>query len=553
MSSRITRRKFLGLAGTGTAFGALAAWQLSTAIARAQTAVPTGTPTGTPTAAPTEIPATATAIAAARRGGVLRYAYNGDPPTLDIPFTQTYVTEWVGLHMFETLFTYDDKLAPLPDLAESYEVSQDGLTYTVKLRKGIPFHNGKEMIAEDVDASLRRWANLSGPGKALFDNLESLTSPDNYTLSFKLKQVFPLFEATLAIGAQCAVIYPKEVVQEAGDGEVKRLIGTGPYKMGEWQRDRFLSLVRFDNYVSHGDRPNGYGGKKNAYLDEIRYIPVPDQSVRIAGMLSGEYDYVDEAPRDQYALLKDNPRVKTALSTSWRLAEAIANMKSPIMSDVKLRQAMQAATNAAELMKASQGHEDFYRLNPSLMGPETSWYTEAGKEFYNQNNPEKAKQLLSESKYKGETLRWLTTKEFPGFYEEALAHSQQMQAIGINVNLEAMEWANVVTRYTDLSSWEMLTSGWGPFADPALSPQFLGTAVGDWQTEKSDALRKQLIEKVSFQDRFKIWEDMQRLWYEEVPCVYYGNTRGYRIMNPKLMDANLEVMTRAMWNAWFED
>lgn len=488
-----------------------------------------------------------------KKGGTLRYAYNGDPPTLDVQWTTTNVTAWVGLHMFETLFTYDDKYGPIPDLAESYQVSSDGLKYTVKLRKGILFHNGKEMTSDDVDASLRRWGKLSGPGKTLFGLLDSLTSPDKYTLEFKLKSVYPLFETALAItGGQDSVIYPAEVIKEAGDGEIKQFIGTGPYKFQEWQKDRFLRLTRFDKYVPHGDKPIGYGGKKEAFLDEIRYIAVPDQSTRAAGILSGDYDYVDEAARDQYDQLKSNPKVKVSLDQTWRLAEDIFNLKSPVMADQKLRQAMLACVNCEEVLKASQGNKDFYRLSPSLMLEETRWATKAGGESYNQNNLDKAKQLLKESKYSGQTLRWMTTKEFAGFYEEALAASQQMAQAGIKIDLQVMDWATVVKRRANADDWDIFTSGWGIFVDPMLSPQFLGTYAGWWQTERAEALRKKLLGTADFKDRFPIWEDLQRLWYEEVPCINPGNTRGYRVMNAKLNDAGqLTVMTRAMWNAWF--
>ncbi|HBY96276.1 MAG: ABC transporter substrate-binding protein [Ardenticatenaceae bacterium] len=550
MTSRITRRDFLRLTGGTAAASILAACSpvATPAVAPSKPAPATTAPPSSATATP------AAAAGTPRKGGLLRYAYNGDPPTLDVQFTTTNVTSWVGLHMFETLFTYDDKFGPIPDLADSYDISSDGLTYTVKLRKGIPFHNGKEMTSEDVDASLRRWGKLSGTGKTLFERLDSLTSPDKYTMIFKLKSVYPLFETALAIsGSQDPVIYPAEIVKEASDGEIKQTIGTGPYKFAEWQKDRFLRLTRFDNYVPHGDKPNGYGGKKAAYLDEIRYIAVPDQATRVAGILSGDYDYVDEAPRDQYPQLKTNPKVKIALDHTWRMAEDIINLKSAITSDQKLRQAMQAVLNCEEILKASQGLPEFYRLSPSLMLEETRWATKAGGEAFNQHNPDKAKQLLQQSNYKGQTLRWMTTKDFPGFYEEALVASQQIGQIGIKTDLQVMDWATLVKRRANADDWELFTSGWGIFTDPMLSPQFLGTYAGWWQSDKAQAQRSQLMAKPKFQDRFPIWEDLQRDWYDEVPCLYVGNTRGYRIMNPKLMDADqLTVVTRAMWNAWFQ-
>lgn len=500
-------------------------------------------PTATSTVAPTPTPTPS------KYGGVLRWAFQGDPPTLDIQWTTTTVTVWTGLHIYEALFTYDESLTPIPDLAESYEMSDDGLTHTIKLQQGVLFHNGKEMTVEDVEASLQRYAKLSGAGQALFERVDSLTFPDKYTLEFKLTEVYPLFANALAINAQGPLIYPKEVVEAAGDGEVQEYIGTGPYQFEEWQRDRFIRMVRFDDYVPHGDEPNGYGGKKMAYLDEIVFNIVPDPSTRLAGLLAGDYDRADGVPKEEYVQLKDDPSVKIVYGEFKGVAVNVLNLKSAITSDLKLRQAMQAATIPEPILLARLGHEDFIQVSPSLA--DGRWYTEACSELFAQNDPEKARQLLAESNYNGETLRWLTTKEFPGFYELSVVHSQQLEDAGIDVELLVSDWATVVERRSDPEKWEVLSTGWGLYTDPMLSPQFLGTFVGWWQTERAEALRKEILGTPTFEERFRLWEDLQCLWYEEVPALNYGKLRDWTCMSPKVMcDFWLEDLARGMWNAW---
>jgi peptide/nickel transport system substrate-binding protein len=499
----------------------------------------------TATPPPTSVPRTE------KYGGTLRWAFQGDPPTLDVQWTTTGVTAWIGFHIYESLFTWDEELSPIPDLAESYEVSEDGLTYTVNLRQGVLFHNGKEMTSEDVVASLQRWVGLSGAGEALFERVENLSAPDDYTLVFEMNSVYPLFEGALAIASQGPVIYPKEVVEEAGDGEIQQYIGTGPYKFEEWQRDRLIRLVRFEDYLPHGETPNGYGGKKMAYLDEIIVYVVPDESTRLAGLLAGDYDRADGLPSDEYERMTDDPRVKVIYGEFGGVAENIFNLQSAITSDQKLRQAMLAATDADPILKARVGHDERMLVTPALA--DGRWYTEVGWELFDQNDPEKAKQLLAESNYNGETIRWLTTKEFPGFYELAVVHSQQMEAIGIDVELLVSDWATVVERRSNPDQWEVLSSGWGMKTDPMLSPQFLGTFVGWWQTPDSEALREQMLSTVDFEERFSLWEDMQRLWYEEVPCINYGKARDWHVVRPYVMDDNLNQITRALWNVWLAE
>lgn len=103
--------------------------------------------------------------AAGVRGGTLRACLGGEPPTLDVMWSTATWPRDVGWHIVESLFTWDAGYNVIPQLADAHEVSKDGLTHTLRLRKGVPFHNGKEMGAEDVEASLRRWARLSGTAR----------------------------------------------------------------------------------------------------------------------------------------------------------------------------------------------------------------------------------------------------------------------------------------------------------------------------------------------------------------------------------------------------
>jgi peptide/nickel transport system substrate-binding protein len=451
--------------------------------------------------------------------------------------------------MYECLFTYDSNLAPIPDLAESYERSSDGLTYTLKLQKGVLFHNGKELTAEDVEASLRRWATISGVGETFFERVDSMTFPDDYTIVFKLKEVYPLFETALAIASQGPVIYPKEVVEEAGEGEIQQYIGTGPYKFEEWDRDRLIRIVRFEDYVPHGDQPNGYGGKKMAYLDEIIFYIVEDQSTRLAGLLAGDYDRIDSPGGEEYERLKADPDVKVIYSNFAGVWENVLNLKSPITGDQKLRQAMMAATDPEPICLArTAGNPDMFQVSAALA--DGAWYTEKCGEQFGKPDLDEAKRLLAESNYNGETIRWLTAGT--PFYELSVVHSQQLEAIGLKIELLQSDWATVTERRNKEEGWEVMATGWGYKADPLLSPQFMGTFVGWWQTERAEALREQMLVTPDADERFKLWEQLQCLWYEEVPCLSYGKGRGWNAVKPKLMnDEWLEDITRGMWNAYF--
>jgi len=485
-----------------------------------------------------------------RYGGTLRWAFNLNVPTLDTMWTTTYVSSWTGLHMYETLFTYDSNLAPIPDLAEAYAKSTDGLTHLISLRKGVTFHNGKELTVEDVEASLKRWATLSGTGKKLFEQVDSMSFPDKYSIEFKMKDVYPLFQTALCIDSQGPVIYPKEIVEKAGDGEIQEYVGTGPYKFEEWDRDRLIRMSRFDDYVPHGTKPNGYGGKKMAYMDEIIFYIVEDASTRMAGILAGDYDRIDSPTAEEYDNLKSDPSVKIIYSPYGGIWENVLNMKSPITGDIKLRQAMQAATDPMPICLARVGNEDLIQVTSALAdGP---WHTEVCGEKFGQANLDEAKRLLAESNYNGETIRWLTAGS--PFFELSVVHSQQLEAIGLNIELLQSDWATVIERRNKEEGWEVMATGWGLKVDPMLSPQFLGTFVGWWDTERAESLRDAILTTPNYDERFKLWEELQCLWYEEVPALGYGKGRGWRAVNPKLNSDGgwLEGITNVMWNAYFE-
>jgi len=540
MKESMSRREFLRL--TGFAAGASLLASCAPPPAAAPTSEPAPAPTQAPTVAPTPTPS--------RYGGTLNWAFGGEPPTMDIHWTTTTLVLWAGLHMYEALFTYDSKYSPIPDLAESWEVSEDGLTHVVKLRQGVPFHNGKEMTVEDVQASLERWAVLSGTGKTLFERVSKLSTPDKYTLEFQLSEIYPTFGNALCPAGQGPLIYPKEVVDEAGDGEVQEYIGTGPYKFEEWQRDRFLSMSRFDDYVPHGDMPNGYGGAKMAYLDEIRLHFVAEPSTRLAGLLSGEYHRADGVPGAEYERLKSDPNVNIVWAEATGTSCNIINTLSPVTSNLKLRQAMLAATDCEPILIARQGGNMDATEFTAAIG-DGRWRSDASKDLFDQNNPDRAKELLQEAGYNGETIRWLTTKEFPGFYELAVVHSQQLEAVGIKVELLVHDWATVVGIRKETDTWEVLSSGWGLQVDPILCPQFNGSFVGWWQTDTAEALREKILSTDSFEERDGNWEDLQRLWYEEVPAIHYGKSKGWNPLSPKVKcDEWLETFTRGMWNAY---
>ncbi|MGH7357702.1 MAG: ABC transporter substrate-binding protein, partial [Candidatus Rokuibacteriota bacterium] len=187
---------------------------------------------------------------AQKRGGVLRIANLGEPPTLDAHWTTATLTEVLTNHLYEGLYALDEGYRPIPMLAEALPaVSPDGLTYTIRLRQGIKFHNGKEMTSDDVVASLKRWTQQSQYGRALAAVLAEMRATGKHAIELKLKQKSAAVVVALAAPNNFGAIYPKEIAEKFPPAEkATEFVGTGPFKLAEWKPDQYIRMVRFDDY-----------------------------------------------------------------------------------------------------------------------------------------------------------------------------------------------------------------------------------------------------------------------------------------------------------------
>jgi peptide/nickel transport system substrate-binding protein len=487
-----------------------------------------------------------------RTGGVFRAAMIGEPPTLDLHTTTAVIVQQITWHIYETLFTYDKQYNAVPMLAESYSTADNGRTYLFKLRRGVKFHNGKEMTSADAVASLKRWGRLATPGKAVWRNVEGVEARDPSTVAMLLKEPSGALLNALARPNNGAAIYPKEIVDAAGDQPVKEYIGTGPYRFVEHKPDRHVRVARFKDYVARTDAPNGPGGKRTAYLDEILFIPVPDVAVRLAGVETGEYHYGQQIKQDQFDRLKTLPQLVPGIIKPAGWTTAVLNHKQGLMTDKRIRQAFQAALDMEPILAAGFGHKAFYRVDPSLMHVEQpQWYSKAGAELYNQKNPGKARALLKEAGYSGQPVRWITTKEYQYMYSNALVAKQQLEEAGFKIDLQVVDWATLVQRRNKPEGYEVFSTGFTFNPEPAFNTATSCNWPGWWCHEDKEQWVEALAWESDPRKRKAMLEKVQTIMYEDVGRIKFGDyftldvTRkevgGYRATN----ELNL-------WNVWLK-
>lgn len=487
-------------------------------------------------------------------GGTLRVAIIGEPPTLDIHQTTATIVALVTWHMYEALFTWDAEFAVVPDLAEAYEVSDDGLTNTITLRQGVPFHNGEEMKAADVIASLNRWAEISGLGASVLAATKEVVEVDDYNIEFQMNEPLGSFAVLLARQNQGLGIYPASVVEGAGSEPLDTFIGTGPYKFVERQADRYIRFARFDDYVGNEGALSGYSGKKYAYLDEIEFIPVPDEAARIAGLQAGDYHYLESIIPDQFNALQDDPNVSVAIGPPGGWEVLVLNTAEGMMTDLKMRQAFQAAIAVEPILQASQG-EGFFRIDPGFMEQETVWHSTVSEELYNRADPDTARQLLEEAGYDGTPLRFLTTQEYQDQYNTAVVAQQQLEEAGFTVELQVTDWATVIANRAQKGLWEIFTTGFSFRPDPVGMPPISGCEwPGWWCTDAKVEVVGRLQGETDFDARYAALEELQTLWYEEVPGIKLGDSFSIEAMSPSLKNFPEATQLQPEFvNVWLEE
>ncbi len=491
-----------------------------------------------------------------KRGGVLRVGNLGEPPALDAHWTTASLTEALTNHIYEGLYSLDDDYRPIPDLAESLPgVSRDGLTYTFNLRHGIKFHNGKEMTSEDVLASLTRWSKQSSYGKALFAQVADFKALDKYTVEMKLKEKSAIVLISLAVPNNFGAIYPKEIAEKfPPQTKITEYVGTGPFRLAEWRPDQYIRMVRFPDYKPRPERQNGYGGGKIVYVDEVRWIPVPDVATRAAQMETGEVDLADDLTLDAYDRLSKNPDVRPLVVKPYYWPVAVFNKKEGLMTNQKLRQAWQAALDIEPIMRnLAGGRPEFYRMDNSLAVAEiAAWHTKIPGLPWNERNKEKAKRLMQEAGYKGEPIRFMTTQEYKWMYDFALLTKQQLEDIGFNLDMQVVDWSTLVQRRNNPKAYDVFTTGYGNYYDPT---HFLLTTCTwpGWTCDEEIAkVQVELARETDPKKRYALWEQQHKLFFDKVPAARYGDLFGLRAIRKPVKGYNDKTERIRVWGVWLD-
>jgi peptide/nickel transport system substrate-binding protein len=396
----------------------------------------------------------------------LRFVPQANLANFDPIWGTQYVVRNAALLVWDTLYGIDDKFQPQRQMAESEEVSSDGLTWTFKLREGLKFHDGSPVLAKDAVASLIRWSARDPMGLMIRAIQNEITATDDRTFKWVLKQPFPKMLFALAKNnAPCTFIMPERIAKTDPFTQITEYIGSGPMKFvrNEWVPGAKAVFETFKDNVPRDEKPSWLAGGKKMLLDRVEWNIIPDAATAAAALQSGEVDWWETALSDLVPVLKTNANVNVDIGDPLGNIGAFRmNHLHPPFNNLKVRQAVLTALNQEDYMRAIVGEDDkLWKSMASFFTPGTPLYTEEGGEMLKAKNVAAAKKLLAESGYKGEPVICVVAQDMAATKSMGDVTAELLKSIGMTVDFVATDWGTVGARRAQKTAPSQ--GGWSMF------------------------------------------------------------------------------------------
>lgn len=440
-------------------------------------------------------------------------------------------TDGVLGNIVEGLVGYGEGGDVKPLLAKSVTVSGDGLTYTFALRQGVKYQDGTPFNAASVLWNWGRYSNPKTQWRCLVDidgtnglKVTQVTASDDHTVVMTISKPSALFLDTLA-RTDCGGTAMLSQASVNADGSWNKPIGTGPYQLADWKKGQSITLKKYADYQSpEGKGFDGYIGDKTPHVDTASFIVVPDSSTVKAALIGGSVDITQVLTSDAEEL-KHNNKVQVLTPSDASKAALLFQTKDPLFADKKFRQAIAAALDTNQLVSfASDGVS-----TPSNSAIFTaSPYFDAVQKQQLLFSQDKARQLLKQSQYHGQVIHLIANRRAPmPSYQVALVTQAMLQAVGINVEIQIVEWASQLAKYNS-GDYQMMSFSYSSRLDPALSfDQFVGDKSQQprkiWDNPQAIELVKQAKVISDKAQRQKIFDQLHGMLLDDVPLVLLYN------------------------------
>jgi peptide/nickel transport system substrate-binding protein len=381
----------------------------------------------------------------------LRFIPQADLANFDPIWTTQYVVRNASALVWDTLYGVDENLKPQRQMVEAEELSSDGLTWTFQLRPSLKFHDGEKVLANDVVASLKRWAVRDPMGQMIKAIEQEITATDDRTVKWVLKKPYP--KMLFALGKNStpvAFVMPERIAMSDPFKQISEYVGSGPMRFvrSEWVPGAKAVFEKFADYVPRQKPASWLAGGKRMQVDRIEWIVVPDPATAAAALQSGEVDWWENPLTDLVPLLRKNRNIMVDIADPLgNIGIFRMNHLYPPFNDVRARRAILMAMSQEDYMRAIVGDDKLWKPLPGFFTPGTALYTEEGGDILKGlRNLDAAKKLLAQSGYAGQPVTCLVAQAIAITKAQGDVTADLLKRLGMNVDFLAIDWGTVGAR-----------------------------------------------------------------------------------------------------------
>ncbi|HLT95378.1 MAG TPA: ABC transporter substrate-binding protein [Acidimicrobiia bacterium] len=364
-------------------------------------------------------------------GGTLIAAQGAEPDRLDPHLTSAYASFQILENVYDTLVQPGDDLSMEPALAESWDISDDQLTWTFHLREGVTFHNGRELVADDVVYSYERIMDPeTGAANAFrFESIDSVTAVDETTVEIALTRPTPNLLVNIG-GFKGMAIIPQEIVE---DGSIDtHPVGTGPFRFVSSSPDEGILLERNPDYWQEG----------LPVLEEIRFVQIPDPTVKLTNLQTGEVHWVDSVPPQEIESLEADDSIVLERVPGGDYHYFALNQAREPFDDPNVRRAIAMAIDRETIAEAAQFGAA--TANQAAIPEGNFWYHEYAP--FTPGDIEGARALLDEAGVTDLTISMMVSSEFPETVTQAQVIASQLEPLGVTVEIDDVDFSTWLDR-----------------------------------------------------------------------------------------------------------
>jgi peptide/nickel transport system substrate-binding protein len=446
---------------------------------------------------------------------VLNFGLSGNPDTLDPHKTSGTLTFQTLKSIYDTLVEANQREKIIPALAESWTISPDSLTWTFKVRPGVLFHNGERLTSRDVKATFERVKakETASPKASEFAAIASIAAPDDATVVITLSKPFAPFLGVLASG--WAAILPKSLI-DAGHDFATKPVGTGPFVLKEFARDSRIVLAKNKSYWMT-NLPK---------LDQIVMNVIPERAVQVQGLMSGAIDAVEFVDTEDIKVLQASADVQVDKSLSALILVMAMNCTNPILSNAKVRQAVNHAIDKQKVLDIAYG-------GGSVIGT----FMDAGNAYYRDftklypYNPAKASALLKEAAIPADaSFEMVLPSNYDMHVKAGQMYQEMLRRVGLNVKIKLVDWPTwVKDAYTD-AKYDFTVVGHTGKLDPdgTLGNYGNKNRYVRWDNPECLGLITKAAGVTDFTARKKLYDQALEIMAREVPFTYLGSSYRYK-------------------------